>query len=1402
MFDRRKKIRCTLACCALGVSALWAGCEENQYAKAFKIEHMAQTIGGLAAMARPGDLMLENDRIRAVIHGRHNMRSTSPVNNGSLIDLDIQRPPVGYRVGQGRDLFYELGPMVNLKINASTTMEYGTCEEVQKKMGSSECPMAGCGRVSAEGIGDNIMGLLGLLDLAIKRPYDGRNLKMITDYDLCPGESFVRVTTTARFEDTRGKQIPMEELIQSTGLLDMLLGEFDKTISCEKDSDCPSGNYKCEDLLLPILPMKRCRGPNHKLGGVFSGDMTFFSGKVNVFVPDGGFNHDGFIRNVFDTGGDTFSNPLAKDFVAGVGKDVSYAYFNQTGKALIPVFTEAFTVALTNQFACPRSNPGCLKGKEVQFKRYVSVGQGDVASAVEPMYELRNIPFGDLDGHIISQRTRKPISGQNVYLFMEPLAWRTLDNAAFSARLAQTSLFQLMTTLRQEVRAGAAAPSNEVGIISHFKSDVGLDQVADGSISGPLPIHKDWCDVKRCRYILASAGNGHPPSLLTPVLARAGETSRATVIAGDPGTLEFQIKDPSGQHLPSKLTFGHCFEECAVDQDCPPSRPVCDRTSTLVQDKRGLCIPQNGYTGPKDCRPDQQWFGTTRTCKCMENGVLPVSMGGSRMADGTVHVLQSTTGHGKIHMEPGVYQVVVSRGFEYSTSRQFLTIKPGLATRITATLSREVDTKGWISADFHVHGPNSPDASATYEKRVASFVAEGVELLSATDHDQLTDYEPTIYKMGLRPWLKSQISLETSPVDYGHFIGFPLRFDENAELNGAFHWKVQSSTPGTFGEDWENMPPEKIFEKLRELGSLGKDKTVTFVAHFYDHFTYYSINPWTLEQSGSMVSTLINPINPVLTQFSGDFDALEAFNGKNFDILRRPTYAEVKDYNVKLAKFLVESKDWSYERRQRAWGNLSADSQREFMRRTPAEQKPAIGYTNKYFECRCTRDAECGSGSICDEDVGACGKGCTSDNQCDAKLVAAKPKRESCKAKWSHKTSKKCVRLDQTCTQDADCTYVWGQDNSKKDITEKCVARDSGAPSAKTCELSCLKDTDCSLKDPLRPICDTTKSICIAKTTATSLDPCLTLRGTIDDWFQMLNRGIRRPILGNSDTHDTYGTEAGIPRNYVKSSSDLPRGISEAEVAGNVMAMQTLPTYGPFVDISLNGQGMGSVVKMTKGQTATIKLKIQSARWFDVDRIEVYSNGELIKIISGDPQCAKDSNTCIRSPNEDVLNFDGTITDTPDKDAWYVVIVMGLDGKSLAPVYSSSPVARLGLYEVIQRLTPLLPPLSAFGTPLAPSMARVRPYAVTNPIWVDIGGDGLKPVSSLPSWATDDDKAGAGLSTTSITQGLGRSAHDHSKGLGRLRDASRGYVPITPEAITPEVMKYVLDSLRFISLTP
>ena len=1385
---------------AAGLLTVGSGCDDSrEFARVFIVDSMAQTIGGPAAAGRPGDFMLENDRIRAVIHGRHNARSTFPLTNGSLVDIDVQRPQERFGVGKGRDVFYELGPMVNLQVNSARAMQSGPCGSI----GAAPCPDLpapargdACARVSASGPGESFIGFVELLNFTVRKPYvdPATPLEIVTDYDLCPGERLIRITTTARFSG-RGEALEMDSLAQQAGVLDVLLGEH-SGVDCARCTpgatpcaQCPAEAPHCDNILSNVaavaLPgaFRRCRADNDKLAGVLGGDFMLFAAKARVFIPGSGFDNETYIRDLFDRGGDIFSQPLSLDWVTASGDDVSYVYFSE-GKAMIPVFAASFTAAMTHRLACPRDRPDCLAGKELRFQRFVGVGDGDVASALESLYRARGTMTGRIEGHVVDPRTREPISRIDVFAFRLPSSWTALSPEQIAAKP-----YSALVAANRESSRSPELPDGDQGLVSQFRTDIGLDDVRDGSFSGSLPPG---------RYVLIARDESRASPTLRPVTVEADRSHSLTLLAGDTARLDFELRDSAGNPLPAKLTIGNCFPECARDADCTGEQRFCDTASQLCAATPEL------FAHADLCREDQRWNGTA--CVCRDRGLLPLELGGSRFADGTIATVMTAGGRGSVLLPPGDYQVVASRGIEYEIARHKVTLRAGSAGRYAAALPRVVNTQGWITADFHVHGPNSVDSSLLAEPRVTSYAAEGVELLTSTDHDQRTDYRPTVFALGLNRWLRTQVGQEASPLDFGHFLGFPLHFDENAELNGAFHWREQFADNAS--PDWVSLPPKVIFDRLRESGAFGPERTVVAVAHFYDHFDFYDVDPWSLKLPDSELENILAITNPALSplNFSGEFDALEVLNGKTIDVIRRPTFREVGDYNQKLARIFSDP-TLDRDGRQRTWRAASIAAQREFLIRDRAEQQLAIAFDNPDFECRCSADAECGPRNLCDGRTGACIASCADDTDCDIELV--QQARERCvPLEAANPTRRTCQRVAPACASDIECTATFGR------TAESCLA----VGGEMRCEIPCGSDRDCA-DDDLRRICDAGR--CQAKPVPAAGDnaPCPPLGGTVDDWFQMLNHGVRRTLLGNSDSHSLYTEEAGVPRSFVRSQSDQPRGIQLAELADAVKAGQVVASYGPFIEFTLNDKQVGEVVTTSAGQAVSMRIRVQSPRWFDVDRLEIYKNGQLWQTVVDCEQDPTGPLGCVALPNNEVLNYDRTLTDTPDRDSWYVVIAMGVNGKTLAPVYSSTPVARIGLFELVQRLIPLLPPLRALRTPFSPTISVIRPYAITNPIWVDVGGDGLTPLEPPPSWATARDAAAAtaggtqqsGLRTApdpgdhahphpggdpGDTEQPG-SAHDHRRGLGRVkRDQQATVEAVRSGNITIEIIRRALDGLR------
>ena len=89
---------------------------ERTFAEVLEITDRAQLIGGPGAQGAVGDYLIQNDKIRVIIHGRAGDTGSSTAFGGSILDADIQRPQAEFGGGQGRDNLYELGPLVSLAV--------------------------------------------------------------------------------------------------------------------------------------------------------------------------------------------------------------------------------------------------------------------------------------------------------------------------------------------------------------------------------------------------------------------------------------------------------------------------------------------------------------------------------------------------------------------------------------------------------------------------------------------------------------------------------------------------------------------------------------------------------------------------------------------------------------------------------------------------------------------------------------------------------------------------------------------------------------------------------------------------------------------------------------------------------------------------------------------------------------------------------------------------------------------------------------------------------------------------------------------------------------------------------------------------------------------------------------
>ncbi len=163
----------------------------------------------------------------------------------------------------------------------------------------------------------------------------------------------------------------------------------------------------------------------------------------------------------------------------------------------------------------------------------------------------------------------------------------------------------------------------------------------------------------------------------------------------------------------------------------------------------------------------------------MEGQRVPVHYAASYLQQATrAGVVYSTTGEARFEVPAGNYQVIASRGSEWSMddelldlTQQALDAEPAL---LELSLEHEVDTRGWVAADTHIHTLTfSGHGDSNVEERMVTLAGEGVELAISTDHNHNTDYEPYQQRMGLDEHFTPVVGNEvTTPI--GHFNAFPL----------------------------------------------------------------------------------------------------------------------------------------------------------------------------------------------------------------------------------------------------------------------------------------------------------------------------------------------------------------------------------------------------------------------------------------------------------------------------------------------------------------------------------------------------------------------------------------------------------------------------------------------------
>ncbi len=188
------------------------------------------------------------------------------------------------------------------------------------------------------------------------------------------------------------------------------------------------------------------------------------------------------------------------------------------------------------------------------------------------------------------------------------------------------------------------------------------------------------------------------------------------------------------------------------------------------------------------------------------------------------------------------------------------------------------------------------------------------------------------------------------------------------------------------------------------------------------------------------------------------------------------------------------------------------------------------------------------------------------------------------------------------------------------------------------------------------------------------------------DWFNFLNRGYSMAAVGGGDAHG-FDMNYGYPLNLVQANTDVPGDLDTDLVFGNLAAGRSILYAGPYIDVDVGGMTVGDTADLSASMdTAELDVAVRWPGWMHVEFIRIYANGQLFQQIDipAIDESPEPNEALLKVAIKDILGDE--ITDT------YIVVVAA----------SATPANRM----------------PGYGRP---------PISVTNPIYLDVDGDGWEP---------------------------------------------------------------------------
>jgi len=284
---------------------------------------------------------------------------------------------------------------------------------------------------------------------------------------------------------------------------------------------------------------------------------------------------------------------------------------------------------------------------------------------------------------------------------------------------------------------------------------------------------------------------------LVPITVAEGKTLSPIVVMDDAGYVVGAITDAAGKPIPCKVQF------------------------TAVQPE--------GEAEPKesDAKTKEGDANAKEDERFRDPFFFPDS------GDFAVHnCVYSHTGQFKQAIGPGKYKVIISYGPEHDALFKEIEVVRGQETLLAGKVIRSVDSKGWISTDFHSHSSPSGDNTASQLGRVLNLISEHIEFAPCTEHQRVDSYEPHLYRLKAEHLLATCTGMELTgtPLPLNHQNVFPLPRKPNTQDGGGpqidYDPRVQIERLYMFENKklWENKKEKVVQQNHPDILKMFFDK--------------------------------------------------------------------------------------------------------------------------------------------------------------------------------------------------------------------------------------------------------------------------------------------------------------------------------------------------------------------------------------------------------------------------------------------------------------------------------------------------------------------------------------------------------------------------------------------------